>query len=54
MKIELIPLNDANKADCFQLKVSEVQARNIATNESSFEAAKEHPDVARPFVIYAD
>ena len=54
MKIELIPLNDANKEDCFRLKVSEAQAENIATNASSFEAAKEHPDVARPFVIYAD
>jgi len=54
MKIELIPLNDANKEECFRMKVSEAQADNIAMNASSFEAAKEHPDVARPFVIYAD
>ena len=47
MKIELIPLNDANKEDCFRLKVSEAQAENIATNASSFEAKY-------GVVIYAD
>ena len=52
--IELRPLCDANKDECFRMKVSEAQTENIATNASSFEAAKEHPDVARPFVIYAD
>ena len=54
MNIELRPLSDANKEECFRLKVSEAQAENIASNAGSFEAAKEHPDVARPFVIYAD
>ena len=54
MRIELRPLSNANKEDCIRLNVSEVQAEYIATNESSIVAAKEHPDVARPFVIYAD
>lgn len=54
MNIELKPLSEANKEECFRMKVSEAQTENIATNASSFEAAKEHPDVARPFVIYAD
>lgn len=54
MKIELRPLDDSNKSDCINLKVSEAQSEYIAANESSLEAAKEHADVARPFIIYAD
>ena len=54
MKIELRPLDDSNKSDCLSLKVSEAQSEYIAANESSLEAAKEHADVARPFIIYAD
>ena len=54
MKIELRPLDDSNKSDCIKLKVSEAQSEYIAANESSLEAAKEHADVARPFIIYAD
>ena len=54
MKIELRPVDDSNRSDCIKLKVSESQSEYIASNESSLEAAKEHADVARPFVIYAD
>ena len=54
MKIELRPLDDSNKSDCLSLKVSEAQSEYIAANESSLDAAKEHADVARPFIIYAD
>ena len=52
--IELKPLDDINKEDCVQLKVTEAQAEYIASNESSIAAAKENAEVARPFVIYAD
>lgn len=54
MEIELKPLSESNKEDCFRLTVMKDQAGYIDTNENSFAAAKEHPDVARPFVIYAD
>ena len=54
MRIELKPLSESNKEDCLLLNVSGTQAGFIASNESSIVAAKEHPDVARPFVIYAD
>ena len=54
MKIELRPVDDSNRSDCMSLKVSESQSEYIASNESSLEAAKEHADVARPFVIYSD
>lgn len=54
INIELKPVNESNRADCIRLKVTEEQSKYIASNESSLEAAKEHADVARPFVIYAD
>ena len=54
MKIELKPLDEFNTEDCIMLRVSDDQAQYIDTNEKSIAAAKEHPDVARPFVIYAD
>ena len=54
MNIELRPLDESNRADCDRLKVTEAQSAYIAPNESSLEAAREHPDVARPFVICAD
>lgn len=54
MKIELRPVDDSNRPDCINLKVSEAQSEYIASNESSLEAAREHADVARPFIIYAD
>ena len=54
MKIELKPLDEFNTKDCIMLRVSDDQAQYIDTNEKSIAAAKEHPDVARPFVIYAD
>ena len=52
--IELKPLDDINKEDCIELKVTEAQAEYIASNESSIAAAEENAEVARPFVIYAD
>ena len=39
---------------CFGLKVSENQKQYIASNEESWNAAKENEDVARPFAIYCD
>ena len=54
MVIELRPLDESNKSDCIKLTVAEDQAGFIDTNENSILAAKEHSDVARPFVIYAD
>lgn len=54
MNIELKPVDESNKADCIRLKVTRAQSEYIATNESSLEAAKEHSEVARPFMIYAD
>lgn len=54
MKIELRPLDESNTEDCIMLKVADDQAGFIDTNEKSIAAAREHADVARPFVIYAD
>ena len=54
MIIELKQLDESNISECISLKVTEDQAKYIDTNENSITAAKEHPDVARPFVIYAD
>ena len=54
MMVELKPIDETNREDCIKLKVTEAQSEYIATNESSLEAALEHADVARPFVIYAD
>ena len=54
MNIELRQLDESNKEDCIRLRVTEDQSEFIDTNERSIAAAKEHADVARPFVIYAD
>ena len=54
MHIELKPVDQSNRDDCIRLKVTEVQSEYIATNENSLEAAAEHSEVARPFVIYSD
>ena len=54
MNVELRPVDESNKADCIRLKVTKAQSKYIATNESSLEAAQEHPVVARPFIIYVD
>lgn len=54
MRVELKPVDETNREDCIKLKVTEAQSEYIATNESSLEAASEHADVARPFVIYSD
>ncbi len=54
MHIELKPVDQSNRDDCIRLKVTEEQSEYIATNESSLEAAMEHSEVARPFLIYSD
>ncbi len=54
MKIELKPLDESNVSDCIRLRVTEEQSEYIDSNEKSIAAAKEHADVARAFVIYAD
>ncbi len=54
MNIELIPVDQSNRTDCIRLRVTEAQSEYIAANESSLEAATEHSEAARPFVIYSD
>ncbi|MCR4767147.1 MAG: GNAT family N-acetyltransferase [Saccharofermentans sp.] len=54
MKTKLIELTEDNLKECLALKVSGEQAAFIATNEASWNAAKENPDVARPYAIYCD
>ena len=54
MKIELQKLTNENMKQCFDLKVAKDQMQYIASNEESWNAAKENKDVARPFVIYCD
>ena len=54
MKVELVSLTDENLKECFGLKVAKDQAQYIASNEDSWNAAKENADVARPFAIYCD
>jgi diamine N-acetyltransferase len=54
MRVELKPIDETNREECIRLKVTDDQSEYIATNESSLEAALEHSDVARPFVIYAN
>lgn len=51
---ELIELTEDNIEQCTCLKVSDAQKCFIATNEESWQAAKENPDVARPFAICCD
>jgi diamine N-acetyltransferase len=54
MKIELRELTEENLKQCFELKVAKEQMQYIASNEESWNAAKENEDVARPFAIYCD
>lgn len=54
MNIELRELTEDNLKQCFELKVSSDQARFIASNEESWNAAKENAKTARPFAIYCD
>lgn len=54
MKIELLDLTEENIKQCFELKVASDQMQYIASNENSWETAKENKKVARPFAIYCD
>ena len=54
MKIELLDLTEDNIKQCFELKVANDQMQYIASNENSWNAAKENEKVARPFAIYCD
>ncbi len=54
MNIELIGLTEENLQRCFALKVAGDQTQYIASNEASWNEAKENEDVARPFAIYSD
>ena len=54
MNIELRELTEDNLKQCFELKVSSDQARFIASNEDSWNAAKENAKTARSFAIYCD
>lgn len=54
MMIELKPIDDGNRAVCEHLSVKEDQKQYIASNADSLIEAKEAPDVARPFAIFAD
>ena len=54
MKVELVRLTKENLQQCFELKVANDQARYIASNSDSWNAAKKKESVARPFAIYID
>lgn len=54
MKITLRKITAQNIQECLALKVSPAQSVYIASNEKSLQDAKENPEVARPFAIYAD
>ena len=54
MKVELVRLTKENLQQCFELKVANDQARYIASNSDSWNAAKKNESVARPFAIYID
>ena len=54
MKIELRNLTEENIEQCFKLRVSKEQMQYIASNEDSWNTAKENDKVARPFAIYCD
>lgn len=54
MRIELIELSEDNMKQCFELKVASDQMKYIASNEDSWEAAKENIKVACPFAIFCD
>ncbi len=41
-----------NRDVCCAMRVAPAQAQYIASNARSLEQAAEHPDVARPFVLY--
>ena len=54
MNIELIHLTEENIEQCFDMKVASEQTQYIASNNESWNTAKENEDVARPFAIYCD
>ena len=54
MEIELKELIEDNFKQCFELKVSSYQTQFIASNEESWNAAKEIAKTARPFAIYCN
>ncbi|WP_044913983.1 GNAT family N-acetyltransferase [Butyrivibrio sp. WCE2006] len=54
MKIELRDLTEENMGQCFGLRVAKDQMQYIASNEDSWNTAKENDKVARPFAIYCD
>ena len=54
MNIELRPLTEENLQQCFNLKVASDQTQYIASNEASWNTAKENAEVARPFAICCD
>ena len=54
MKIELVDLTEDNIKQCLELKVARNQMQYIASNEASWETAKENEKVARPFAICCD
>lgn len=54
MKIELVEISDDNMKQCFDLKVASDKIQYIASNEDSWETAKENEKVARPFAICCD
>ncbi len=50
----LVKLTEDNLNQCFKLKVKNSQMQYIASNEDSWDTAKENENVARPFVIYCN
>ena len=54
MKTELVALSEDNVKPCFELNVAGDQVQYIASNEASWNTAKENEKVARPFAICCD
>lgn len=54
MNIELMSLTEEKLQQCFGLKVASDQKQYIASNEDSWNTAKENKGIARPFAIYSD
>ncbi len=54
MNVELIDLTEENLQQCFGLKVASDQKQYIASNEDSWNTAKENKGIACPFAIYSD
>lgn len=54
MKLELKPIDTANRDQCITLHISKAQEPYICSNEQSLKDAADNREIARPFGIYCD